>query len=532
MAMVAASQRLTEMGLDEDADNDDDDDDGGDDDDHLHHRHSHVIEEEMMDDLDEYGDEDDDDDDEDDDGPMYSGGMAMYAPEQQHSSEDMGDHSQSGSEERDVFEDLDNPMTLEYQWNPPRASGVLEEDSVLSEFQMSSGVSGSGSASAINASAIIGSASVKTGSASDNHHLHHVNESQQLHQMQMQSHQSQLHQLQQIQLQQQQQQSQSQTQNSSSSSSIMEPTMILTQDEMIHRLSFGEPFLRRTSQAESLKSEEGSFKSAPARAGREPTTSPYDAEGGQPRPLSIAVPNAEGAAHSRHGSQRRSSVTIKPFSSTSNINNNNNNNDADKKNYDYNTDHSSSTERVRSGGAGGGGLLNSFIGNRRSSRRQNLSIMQGRSSVMGNLDNAIASLRKQDSNSEWENVAAAAAVVAASSQGGNVKSRHTQFAVDDTVLVFLTLLNVTNMEDPKDTFTVAPVNAYGYPLGEGTTELEKNGPYSFVLATVKHVHFDEDDRYYTIVRSDTGTEQRADSGTSSHFLFLLCICLLASYLKL
>jgi hypothetical protein len=79
-------------------------------------------------------------------------------------------------------------------------------------------------------------------------------------------------------------------------------------------------------------------------------------------------------------------------------------------------------------------------------------------------------------------------------------------------LVFLTLLNVTNKEDPKDTFTVAPVNKYGYPSGEGTTELEKNGPYTFVLATVKHVHFDEDDRYYTIVRSDTGTEQRADSG--------------------
>jgi hypothetical protein len=129
------------------------------------------------------------------------------------------------------------------------------------------------------------------------------------------------------------------------------------------------------------------------------------------------------------------------------------------------------------------------------------------------LDIAIASLRNQDSNSEWEHVAAAAAVVAASSQGGNGKTRHIQFAVADTVLVFLTLLNVTNMEDPKDMFTTAPVNKCGYPLGEGTTELEKSGPFSFVLATVKHVHFDEDDRYYTIVRSDTGTEQRADSGT-------------------
>ncbi len=71
---------------------------------------------------------------------------------------------------------------------------------------------------------------------------------------------------------------------------------------------------------------------------------------------------------------------------------------------------------------------------------------------------------------------------------------------------------LTNVEDPKDTFTVAPVNRYGFPQGEGRTEEEKGGPYTFVLATVKHVHFDEDDRYYTVVRADTGTEQRADSG--------------------
>lgn len=30
---------------------------------------------------------------------------------------------------------------------------------------------------------------------------------------------------------------------------------------------------------------------------------------------------------------------------------------------------------------------------------------------------------------------------------------------------------------------------------------------------MNRVHFDEDDRYYTVVRADTGTEQRADSGT-------------------
>jgi hypothetical protein len=91
-------------------------------------------------------------------------------------------------------------------------------------------------------------------------------------------------------------------------------------------------------------------------------------------------------------------------------------------------------------------------------------------------------------------------------------SRHNQFNVGDTVLVFLTLLNVTNLEDPKDTFTIAAVNTSGYPEGEGRLDEEKRGPYNFVLATVKQLHFEEDDRYYTVIRADTGSQQRADSG--------------------
>ncbi len=151
----------------------------------------------------------------------------------------------------------------------------------------------------------------------------------------------------------------------------------------------------------------------------------------------------------------------------------------------------------------------SSLGN---SRRQNLSIRSGTSTT--NLDHALESLSTHNSNSEWENVAAAATVVAAGSQAtGNSTLRHIKFAVDQTVLVLLTLLNVTNVEDPKDTFTVAPVNRCGFPQGEGRTEEERGGPYTFVLATVTRVHFDEDDRYYTVVRTDTGTEQRADSGT-------------------
>jgi hypothetical protein len=260
--------------------------------------------------------------------------------------------------------------------------------------------------------------------------------------------------------------------------------------------------VRRSSYTSSDASFDASFHSAPARA--DPSSQPplYGvAEGGggkgmgmeRRRPLSIAVPNAEGAAISRVNSQRRTSVKIKSLSPKL-----------------FGSVGGGSTSGGDDDTSSSGGLLGF---RKRSSRRQNLSV-QVRSGAMGNLDNAIESLRKQDSNSEWENVAAAVTVVAASSQGGgNPQSRHIKFAVNDTVLVFLTLLNVTNMEDPKDTFTVAPVNKYGFSHAEGRTDLEKTGPYTFVLATVKHVHFDEDDRYYTVVRADTGTEQRSDSGT-------------------
>lgn len=57
------------------------------------------------------------------------------------------------------------------------------------------------------------------------------------------------------------------------------------------------------------------------------------------------------------------------------------------------------------------------------------------------------------------------------------------------------------------------VNRYGFPPGEGTTAEEQSGPYSFVMASVQTVHFDEFAEYYTVRRSDNGQEQRADTGT-------------------
>jgi hypothetical protein len=108
----------------------------------------------------------------------------------------------------------------------------------------------------------------------------------------------------------------------------------------------------------------------------------------------------------------------------------------------------------------------------------------------------------------WENVLAAATVVAASAQTPSLRT--TQFGQGDKVLCMITLLNITNHEDDPLDFTVDPVNVHGYPIGEGKIEAERSGPYSFVLGTVVTVHFDEDERYYTVKRHDTDTEQRAD----------------------
>jgi len=58
------------------------------------------------------------------------------------------------------------------------------------------------------------------------------------------------------------------------------------------------------------------------------------------------------------------------------------------------------------------------------------------------------------------------------------------------------------------------VNRYGFPQGEGETSEERRGPYVYVLATVKQMHFEEIHPYYTVTRCDTGAEQRADA----HFM--------------
>lgn len=54
------------------------------------------------------------------------------------------------------------------------------------------------------------------------------------------------------------------------------------------------------------------------------------------------------------------------------------------------------------------------------------------------------------------------------------------------------------------------VNKHGFPPGEGQSPEERSGPYIYVLATVKKVHFEEIQTYYTVTRMDTGADQRAD----------------------
>ncbi len=117
----------------------------------------------------------------------------------------------------------------------------------------------------------------------------------------------------------------------------------------------------------------------------------------------------------------------------------------------------------------------------------------------------------QMGNTQLDDAAAAAAVVALSTDAA-ASSIRKKYVVDDYVLIVLNILNITNLVDPPDTFTVKPVNKFGFPPGEGNTSREQEGPYVFVMALVKRVHFDEDVPYYTVTRADTGTEQRAENG--------------------
>lgn len=58
------------------------------------------------------------------------------------------------------------------------------------------------------------------------------------------------------------------------------------------------------------------------------------------------------------------------------------------------------------------------------------------------------------------------------------------------------------------------VNRYGFPEGGGGAlySEQRRGPYIYLLAQVKSVHFGEDAQYYTVSRCDNEEDQRADAG--------------------
>lgn len=75
--------------------------------------------------------------------------------------------------------------------------------------------------------------------------------------------------------------------------------------------------------------------------------------------------------------------------------------------------------------------------------------------------------------------------------------------------------------------TVARVNKYGYPENKSKKEEHKSkkeelksGPFVYVIATVRKIHFKESARHYTVERADTGAWVRADTGAAFlHHIF-------------
>jgi hypothetical protein len=122
---------------------------------------------------------------------------------------------------------------------------------------------------------------------------------------------------------------------------------------------------------------------------------------------------------------------------------------------------------------------------------------------------AVERLNKYQS-SDFEYVSAAAAVVSATASGK--RNYVQQFGQGDHVLVILAILGLADAFGNKEIYTIDPVNKLGFPRNHGKTETQNQGPFLYVLCIVKQVHFDEDERYYTVLRCDTNTEQRADPG--------------------
>ena len=81
------------------------------------------------------------------------------------------------------------------------------------------------------------------------------------------------------------------------------------------------------------------------------------------------------------------------------------------------------------------------------------------------------------------------------------RTRHRRYRIGDPVLTSNHNIRWTNC-----------VNKHGYPPGSGSTSEEKQGPYDYILTTVKIVHYEENAVFYTLTRADNGIEIRGDPG--------------------
>ena len=75
-------------------------------------------------------------------------------------------------------------------------------------------------------------------------------------------------------------------------------------------------------------------------------------------------------------------------------------------------------------------------------------------------------------------------------------------------------INVFDQQQQQQQQRMMMLNKFGYPepheLASSLVDVQKQGPYNYILATVVSVHYGEDAQYYTVRREDNRQNQRAD----------------------
>lgn len=108
----------------------------------------------------------------------------------------------------------------------------------------------------------------------------------------------------------------------------------------------------------------------------------------------------------------------------------------------------------------------------------------------------------QSKDGELDSSATAAALAAKRTR----ISAFRRYGVGDYVLI-------SNHDLPDDSSKLVNIHGFAeWDAGEALTSGEERGPYIYVLAQVKNVHFIENLPFYTVTRIDSGEDQRADVG--------------------